>query len=230
MIVLGIDPGSRCCGFGVVAREGGSLRVVESGVLAPGGRSMPERLARILEGLDSVIARRRPAEVSVEQVFSGASARSALVLGQARGVALAAAARAGLPVFEYAPSEVKLAFTGSGRASKDQMLRTAHALLGVGTGSADEADALALAVCHLARCPARIAFLDPTGRAAPPRERSSQGPTPARRGPARRSAPRVPAGGVPPLPSLPAGAPSLSHSARSASRLVPSRRDLREET
>jgi crossover junction endodeoxyribonuclease RuvC len=168
MIVLGIVPGSRRCGYGVVAREAGRLRVVESGVLVPGAqRPMAERLAAILEGLEAVIGRAAPAEVSVEQVFSGASARSALVLGQARGVALAAAARAGLPVFEYGPSEVKLAFTGSGRASKDQMLRTAHTLLGVDARLSDQADAIALAVCHLAKRTARIALtssLSPRGR------------------------------------------------------------------
>jgi crossover junction endodeoxyribonuclease RuvC len=158
VIVLGIDPGSRRCGFGVVARRGARLELVEAGVLVPGERPVAERLARILDGLDEVIARAGPAEVSVEQVFAGASPRSALVLGQARGVALAAAARAGLPVYEYAPSEVKLAFTGSGRASKDQMLRTARMLLGATPALSDEADAIALAVCHLARRAARLAL------------------------------------------------------------------------
>jgi crossover junction endodeoxyribonuclease RuvC len=148
----------------VVAREGGRLRVVESGVVAPGALAVPERLARILEGLTDVIRRARPAEVSIEQVFAGVSPRSALVLGQARGVALAAAARAGLPVHEYQPSEVKLAFTGSGRASKEQMLRTARTLLGVDADLSDEADAIAVAVCHLARRSARLALV--AGRAA----------------------------------------------------------------
>lgn len=157
MIVLGIDPGSRRCGYGVVARRGTRLELVESGVLAPGDLPVAERLASILDGLGEVIARAAPDEASVEQVFAGASPRSALVLGQARGVALAAAARAGVPVFEYAPSEVKLAFTGSGRASKDQMLRTARMLLGAEAGLSDEADAIALAVCHLARRAARLA-------------------------------------------------------------------------
>ncbi len=157
MIVLGIDPGSRRCGYGVVERTGKRLALVESGVLATGRGPMPERLARILDGLAQVIARARPSEVSVEQVFAGVSPRSALVLGQARGVALAAVARAGLPVFEYAPAEVKLAFTGSGRASKEQMLRTARMLLGIAGGMADEADAIALAVCHLARRVTRVA-------------------------------------------------------------------------
>jgi crossover junction endodeoxyribonuclease RuvC len=162
VIVLGIDPGSRRCGYGVVARDGGRLRVLESGVLVPGERPMAVRLGLLLDGLAAVIERARPHEVAVEQVFSGASPRSALVLGQARGVALAVAARAGLPVHEYAASAVKLAFTGSGRASKDQMLRTAQAILGVAARLSDEADALALAVCHLARCP--LARLEPAGR------------------------------------------------------------------
>jgi crossover junction endodeoxyribonuclease RuvC len=157
VIVLGIDPGSRRCGYGVVERAGTRLSLLESGVLQPRAAPVAERLAHILDGLATVIARARPAEVSVEQVFAGVSARSALVLGQARGVALAAAARAGLPVFEYAPSEVKAAFTGSGRASKEQMLRTARMLLGAAAGLADEADAIALAVCHLARRAGRLA-------------------------------------------------------------------------
>jgi crossover junction endodeoxyribonuclease RuvC len=158
VIVLGIDPGSRRCGYGVVERRGTRLALLDAGVLEPGEAPVAERLARILDGLAEVIARSRPAEVSVEQVYAGVSPRSALVLGQARGVALAAAARAGLPVHEYAPAEVKLAFTGSGRASKEQMLRTARMLLGATGRLADEADAIALAVCHLARRTARLAL------------------------------------------------------------------------
>jgi crossover junction endodeoxyribonuclease RuvC len=157
VLVLGIDPGSLRCGYGVVAREGARLRVVASGVLVPGALPMPVRLGRILEALDAVIRRTRPDEAAVEAVFSGASARSALVLGQARGVALAVASRAGLPVSEYAPSQVKLAFTGNGRAGKDQMLRTARMLLGTEAELSDEADALAVAVCHLAHAPFRAA-------------------------------------------------------------------------
>jgi crossover junction endodeoxyribonuclease RuvC len=146
VIVLGIDPGSQRCGYGVVERSGRCLRVVDSGVLDPGKLDLPARLGRILDGLVEVIGRNHPVEVAVEAVFSGASARSALVLGQARGVALAVVARAGLPIYEYAPSEVKLAFTGNGRADKVQMLRTARLLLGVAPELSDEADALALAV------------------------------------------------------------------------------------
>ena len=179
MIVLGIDPGSRRCGYGVVEREGGRLRILASGVLAPTAPAVADRLARILDGLAEVIRSTRPAEVSVEQVFAGVSPRSALVLGQARGVALAAAARAGLPVFEYQPAEVKLAFTGSGRASKEQMVRTARTLLGLAVDLADEADAVALAVCHLSRRTARLALApraDASARLRPSRRdhRSAQ--------------------------------------------------------
>jgi crossover junction endodeoxyribonuclease RuvC len=151
VIVLGVDPGSRQCGYGVVTRRGPRIEVVESGVLIAADLPIPERLARILDGLSAVMERARVDEVAVESVFSGVSPRSALALGQARGVALAAAARAGLPVFEYAPAQVKLAFTGNGRADKEQMVRMARALLGVVARLSDEADALALAVCHLAR-------------------------------------------------------------------------------
>jgi crossover junction endodeoxyribonuclease RuvC len=181
VIVLGIDPGSRRCGYGVVERTGTRLVVLESGVLVPGELPLAVRLGRLLEGLDAIVSRAAPAEVAVETVFSGASARSALVLGQARGVALAVAARAGLPIFEYAPAEVKLAFTGSGRAGKDQMLRTARMLLGATPALSDEADALAIAVCHLARRPLRLAAAGRGSRAAIARLR------PARRD--HRSAP-----------------------------------------
>jgi crossover junction endodeoxyribonuclease RuvC len=192
VIVLGIDPGSRRCGYGVVARQGARLELVEAGVLAPGDLPMAVRLASILEGLAEIIARARPAEVSVEQVFCGVSARSALVLGQARGVALAAAARAGLPVFEYAPSEVKLAFTGSGRASKDQMLRTARMLLGSAASMSDEADAIAIAVCHLARRAMRLAAPGASDGTAGAGARGRAAAALARVRPARRDHRRAP--------------------------------------
>jgi crossover junction endodeoxyribonuclease RuvC len=151
--VLGIDPGTRRCGYGVVARAGTHLSRLDSGVLVPGDLPMAERLARIFDGLSEVLARHSLEAVAVETAYCGQSARSALALGQARGVALAVAARAGLPVFEYAPAEVKRAFTGSGRAEKIQMIRTARTLFGRETELSDEADALAIAVCHLARVP-----------------------------------------------------------------------------
>jgi crossover junction endodeoxyribonuclease RuvC len=151
VVVLGIDPGSRRCGYGVVARSGGRLARLESGVIVLGSGVMAERLAALLDALDAVLGRCRVDAVAVETAFCGLSPRSALALGQSRGIALAAAARAGLPVYEYAPAEVKRSFTGSGRAEKAQMVRTARVLFGLAARLPDEADALAIAVCHLAR-------------------------------------------------------------------------------
>lgn len=151
VVVLGIDPGTRRCGYGVVARRGGRLVRVASGVIVPGALPMAERLGLILDGLTRLLAMGEVEAVAIETAFCGRSPRSALALGQARGVALAAAARAGLPIHEYAPAEVKRAFTGSGRAEKGQMVRVARALFGLEARLADEADALAIAVCHLAQ-------------------------------------------------------------------------------
>jgi len=151
VVVLGVDPGSQRCGYGVVARAGARLSRIASGVLVPGRFPTAERLGRLLDQLSLLLDEGGIEAVAIETAFCGRSPRSALALGQARGVALAAAGRAGLPVFEYAPAEVKRAFTGNGRAEKEQMVRTARALFGVEARLADEADALAIAVCHLAR-------------------------------------------------------------------------------
>ena len=151
MVVLGVDPGSQRCGYGVVARVGARLSRIASGVLVPGRLPTAERLGRLLDQLSQLLEEGGIDAVAIETAFCGRSPRSALALGQARGVALAAAGRAGLPVFEYTPAEVKRAFTGNGRAEKQQMVRTARALFGVEARLADEADALAIAVCHLAR-------------------------------------------------------------------------------
>jgi crossover junction endodeoxyribonuclease RuvC len=125
VVVVGVDPGTQRCGYGVVARTGSRLRVVESGVLVPGDHDLPRRLALILEGLEAILARSRADAVAVETVFAGVSPRSALVLGQARG----------------------------GRAEKAQMIRMARALFGVEAVLADEADAIALALCHIGHAP-----------------------------------------------------------------------------
>jgi crossover junction endodeoxyribonuclease RuvC len=162
VVVVGIDPGTQRCGYGVVARTGSRLSVVESGVLVPGDHALPRRLALILDGLEAMFARTRAEAVAVEAVFAGVSPRSALVLGQARGVVLAAAARAGIPVAEYAPSQAKQALTGHGHAEKAQMVRMVRALFGVEARLADEADAIALAVCHLAGRGARPATPPPS--------------------------------------------------------------------
>jgi crossover junction endodeoxyribonuclease RuvC len=157
VVVLGIDPGSRRCGYGIVARAGARLSRVDSGVLVTGPLPTAERLGRLYASLSELLGRRGIDAVAIETAFCGRSPRSALALGQARGVALAAAARAGLPVFEYAPAEVKLSFTGNGRAEKSQMVRTVRTLFGMMPRLSDEADAIAIAVCHLARRPDRPA-------------------------------------------------------------------------
>lgn len=174
MVVVGVDPGTQRCGYGVVARTGSRLRVVESGVLVPGDHDLPRRLALILDGLEALFSRARADAVAVETVFAGVSPRSALVLGQARGVVLAAAARAGVPVSEYAPQQAKLALTGNGRAEKAQMVHMVRALFGITALLADEADAIALAVCHIGRG-AHRAPVAPPRRAPPPRSRRVRG-------------------------------------------------------
>ena len=166
MVVLGIDPGTRRCGYGIVSRSGGRLARVDSGVLAPGDLPMAQRLARILEGIRAILGEGGIDAVAIETAYCGVSPRSALALGQARGIALAAAAAAGLPILELAPAEVKRAFTGNGRAGKAQMVRTARALFGVEPRLADEADALAIAVCCLARGTTASAFRVSAGRAS----------------------------------------------------------------
>jgi crossover junction endodeoxyribonuclease RuvC len=171
VVVVGVDPGTQRCGYGVVARTGSRLRVVESGVLVPGDHDLPRRLAIILDGLEALLARTGADAVAVETVFAGVSPRSALVLGQARGVVLAAAARAGVPVAEYAPQQAKLALTGNGRAEKAQMVHMVRALFGVEALLADEADAIALAVCHIGRGPNRA----PAPRPPAPRPRRARG-------------------------------------------------------
>lgn len=151
MRVLGIDPGSRHTGYGVVEISGSSLSLVACGTLSPGDRlPLAVRLAEIHRGLSDVLRRTRPAAVAVEDVFHAINARSALVLGQARGAALAAAA--GVDVHEYAASEIKRAVTGSGRAQKEQVSRMVAMLLGVPVpGDEHACDALAAAICHLNR-------------------------------------------------------------------------------
>jgi crossover junction endodeoxyribonuclease RuvC len=156
--ILGIDPGSRLCGYGVVERiDGGRVRYLECGVVAP-PRDAPlaARLAEIASALTEVIAELRPTVVAVEGLFHGVNARSALQLGHARGVALAAAGAAGLTVFEYPPATVKRTVAGSGAASKLQVQAMVRALCGLRRAPAlDASDALAVAICHSFRAPRR---------------------------------------------------------------------------
>lgn len=149
--LLGVDPGSRYLGWGVIEVEGSRLRHVEHGTLvAPEAEPLSERLARLSGGLDEVLARLQPGAAAIEKVFTARSIHSALVLGQARGAALAVLGRCQVPVAEYAPAEIKLAVTGHGRATKEQLAHMVGRLLGVDLREArtDSTDALAIAVCH----------------------------------------------------------------------------------
>lgn len=150
--VLGIDPGSRHTGWGVVEKRGNALTLVGCGTISPAA-SLPlaGRLARIAAGVREVCAREQPSAASVETVFQSVNPRAALVLGQARGAAFAALGGE-LPVHEYAPGEIKRAVTGNGRAAKEQVGRMVGLLLG-GSPPGDEhaCDALAAAICHLNR-------------------------------------------------------------------------------
>jgi len=151
MRVLGVDPGSKVCGFGVLEVNGEKLVHIESGALAPGASlPMQKRLQGIFEGLCGVIARTRPECMSIETVFYSKNAQSSLKLGQARGVALLAAAISDMPVHEYAPSEIKLALCGRGRANKAEVRKIVSLLVGIDDwATSDVSDAVAIAICHI---------------------------------------------------------------------------------
>ncbi|MCC6158216.1 MAG: crossover junction endodeoxyribonuclease RuvC [Deltaproteobacteria bacterium] len=150
--VLGIDPGSLLCGWGVVDEVSGGYAHVDCGVVeAPRGAPLAERLDRIYRGLRETIEANAPQVAAVESVFFAANVKSAIVLGQARGVALLAAAHSGLPVHEYSPTQIKKALVGYGRADKTQVAAMVQSLLGLPEpAQADASDALAAALCHLA--------------------------------------------------------------------------------
>ncbi|MBL0216157.1 MAG: crossover junction endodeoxyribonuclease RuvC [Myxococcales bacterium] len=150
MRILGLDPGSRVCGYGVIDEVAGELRYVECGILtAPEHRTMEQRLGEIACGLREVIAELGPAVVAVEDVFVQHNPRSALALAQARGMALAVIGLAGLAVASYPPATVKKAVSGSGKAEKAQVARMVQALIGLKTlPRADATDALAVAITH----------------------------------------------------------------------------------
>lgn len=152
--MLGVDPGTAVTGYGLVERGPGPHRLVECGVIRPpAGRPLAQRLAVIFEELSQIIARHTPDAVAVEDVFMANNARSALVLGHARGVILVAAARAGLEVAEYAPREVKAAVVGAGAATKAQiqLMVARHLRLKAPPQPADAADGVAVALTHVLR-------------------------------------------------------------------------------
>ena len=148
--ILGIDPGSAATGWGVIDCAGARLTYVASGVIRPKRtQKHPEKLSVIFSGLRGVLAAHRPDEAAVEETFVNASPRDALVLGQARGAALLAPAHEGLAVSEYAANSVKKSVVGRGHAQKEQVQAMVKVLLPqCGKPGADEADALAVAICH----------------------------------------------------------------------------------
>lgn len=152
MFALGVDPGLSRCGYGAVRSEAGKLRAFAYGHLStPPDMALAERLGILLADLEALIDDLKPDVMVVERVLFQVNARTAMSVGQASGLALAAAARAGCPVIQYSPNEVKLAVTGYGSATKEQVQEMVRVLLELPETPrpADRADALALAVCHL---------------------------------------------------------------------------------
>jgi crossover junction endodeoxyribonuclease RuvC len=151
IVVMGIDPGVASTGFGVVRVAGGSFSAIDGGVIeAPAGKATEDRLARIHEGLAELIAWHEPAAMALEDLYFGRNVRSAIAVGQARGVAMLAAAQRGVPCFDYTPQAVKMAVTGTGAAAKEQVQRMVGALLRLPRPPESDhaADALAVAICH----------------------------------------------------------------------------------
>jgi crossover junction endodeoxyribonuclease RuvC len=148
--IIGIDPGLRRCGWGIIESEGNRLRYIACGIITPPtNRSLAERLAELHRGLRALIERHEPDEAAVEETFVNAGARSALQLGQARGVALMTPAAMGLAVGEYAANLVKKSVVGTGHAEKSQVQLMVKTLLpSADFKGADAADALAIAICH----------------------------------------------------------------------------------
>ena len=148
--ILGIDPGLRITGFGVIDKTGQKLAYVTSGCIrSKESDALPLRLKTLLDGIGEVIAAHAPDEAAIEKVFVNVNPQSTLLLGQARGAAIAALVLAGLPVAEYTALQVKQAVVGHGKAAKEQVGHMVTRLLQLpGEPSADAADALACAICH----------------------------------------------------------------------------------
>jgi len=151
MKVLGVDPGTRATGYGLVEVAQGRISYVASGCIRPAIGAMAQRLGEIHAGISELIAAQGAEQLAIEEVFMSRNPQAALKLGQARGVAMVAAVAAGLEVFEYAPRTVKKAVVGTGGATKAQVQHMVRVLLNLRGGrlAADAADALAIAICHV---------------------------------------------------------------------------------
>jgi crossover junction endodeoxyribonuclease RuvC len=151
MLVLGLDPGTAITGYGLVRGDGDAMSLIDYGAITTTRRPAPERLAELYRGLTTLIDKHHPEAVAVEELFFSKNVRTALAVGQARGVVLLAAANAGLAVHEYTPLEIKQAIASYGRAPKEQMQQMVKLLLGLDfvPQPDDAADAIAVAICHL---------------------------------------------------------------------------------
>jgi crossover junction endodeoxyribonuclease RuvC len=161
VVVLGIDPGTARCGYGVVLCRGSRLAALDGGVVSTGAEiPLEERLKRVYTRVRDLIAIYRPAALAVEDLFFGHNVRTAFAVGQARGAALLAAGQAGVPCSSYTPQAVKHAVCGSGVASKEQVQRMVGALLSLREPPEPDhaADALAVAICHANGAPVREAI------------------------------------------------------------------------
>ncbi|MCM2971369.1 crossover junction endodeoxyribonuclease RuvC [Larsenimonas suaedae] len=153
MIILGIDPGSIRTGFGVIDITDGQIRYMDSGCIRITAPDLPQKLAQIYAGVSELIARHRPAELAIEQVFMSKNADSALKLGQARGAAIVCGANHGLEVAEYAARHIKQTVAGHGNADKHQVQQMVTLTLGIdGPLQSDASDALAIALTHHYAC------------------------------------------------------------------------------
>ena len=149
MIIIGIDPGSRITGFGIIDNQVNKISYVHSGSIRVKGDSLPQRLGDIFSRVAEVVQQYQPQQMGIENVFMARNPDSALKLGQARGAAIFAAHQAGVEIAEYAAREVKQALVGKGAASKDQVQQMVKRLLGLHQPlQEDEADGLAIAICH----------------------------------------------------------------------------------
>jgi len=148
-IILGIDPGSRITGYGIISVVGQKSEYIDSGCIRISPTSLPERLKQIYSGIDEIIRTHNPDEVAIEQVFMARNPASALKLGQARGAAIVASANNGLPVSEYSARQVKQSVVGKGSADKSQVTHMVCYLLKLNSKpQEDAADALGIALCH----------------------------------------------------------------------------------
>jgi crossover junction endodeoxyribonuclease RuvC len=150
MIILGIDPGLRTTGFGVIEKQGSKLRYIASGTIKTGLEgALPPRLKIILDGVREIVATYQPACAAIEKVFVNVNPQSTLLLGQARGAAISALVGADLEVAEYSPTQIKQAVVGTGKAAKPQVQDMVSRLLTLpGLPGSDAADALGVAICH----------------------------------------------------------------------------------